>query len=47
MGLVGKAALALIDQGFLLAEDLAPVLRNAGRHWDYAASSPTPSTVQR
>ena len=47
VGLVGKAALALIDQGFLLAEDLAPVLRNAGRHWDYAASTPAPSTVQR
>jgi hypothetical protein len=47
VGLVGKAALALIDQGFLLQEDLAPVLRNAGRHWDYAASTPVPSTVQR
>jgi hypothetical protein len=47
VGLVGKAALALIDQGFLLPEDLAPVLRNAGRHWDYAASAPAPSTVQR
>jgi hypothetical protein len=47
LGLVGKAALELIDQGFLLAEDLAPVLRNAGRHWDYAASTPAPSTVQR
>ena len=47
VGLVGKAAQALIDQGYLLAEDLAPVLRDAGRHWDYAASTPTPSTVQR
>jgi hypothetical protein len=47
VGQVGKAALALIDQGFLLAEDLAIVLRNAGRHWDYATSTPAPSTVQR
>src|SRR6266550_318480 len=38
VGLVGKSALELIDQGFLLPEDLAVVLRNAGRHWDYAAS---------
>ena len=34
IGLVSKAAQALIDQGFLLAEDLAPVLKNAGRHWE-------------
>jgi hypothetical protein len=47
MGLVGKAALDLIDQGFLLSEDLAVVLKNAGRHWDVAASTAAPSTVQR
>ena len=35
LGLVSTASIALIDQGFLLAEDLAPILRNAGRHWDY------------
>src|SRR5204862_3481784 len=35
IGLVSKASLALIDQGFLLADDLAVILRNAGRHWDY------------
>jgi hypothetical protein len=33
--------------GFLLAEDLPVVVRNAGRHWDYAASTATPSTPQR
>ena len=47
LGLVNKAALDLIDQGFLLAEDLAAVLRDARRHWDYLASSVAPSTVQR
>jgi hypothetical protein len=47
VGLVTKAALELIDQGFLLAEDLAVVVRNAGRHWDYLGSTATPSTVQR
>jgi hypothetical protein len=47
VGLVSKAALELIEQGFLLAEDLAAVLRNAGRHWDVAASAATPSTAQR
>jgi hypothetical protein len=47
VGLVSKAALALIDQGYLLAEDLAAVLKNAGRHWDHIASAPAASTVQR
>jgi hypothetical protein len=47
IGLVSKAALALIDQGYLLAEDLAAVLKNAGRHWDYLATPAAPSTVQR
>jgi hypothetical protein len=47
VGLVTKAALELIEQGFLLPEDLAAVLRNARRHWDYAVSTPAPSTVQR
>ena len=47
LGLVNKAALDLIDHGFLLAEDLAAVLRDARRHWDYLASSVAPSTVQR
>ena len=47
VGLVSKAALELIDQGFLLPEDLALVLKNAGRHWDYLALTAAPSTVQR
>ncbi len=47
IGLVTKAGLELIDQGFLLAEDLAVVVKNAGRHWDYLASTATPSTIQR
>ena len=47
IGLVSKAAHDLIDQGFLLAEDLPVILQNAGRHWDYIASMPTPSTPQR
>jgi Alpha/beta hydrolase domain len=47
IGLVSKAALVLIDQGYLLAEDLAVVLKNAGRHWDYLATAAAPTTVQR
>ena len=47
IGLVSKAALALIDEGYLLTEDLAAVLKNAGRHWDYLASTAAPSTIQR
>lgn len=43
VGLVSRAAQALIDQGFLLADDLAVVVRNAGRHWDYVASTATPT----
>jgi hypothetical protein len=46
VGLVSKAALELIDQGFLLPEDLAVVLRNAARHFDYIGSSAAPSTPQ-
>ena len=47
IGQVSSAALALIDQGYLLAEDLAAVLKNAARHWDYAIAQTAPSTVQR
>ena len=44
LGLVSKAAQSLVDQGFLLTEDLATVVQNAGRHWDYLAS-PAASTA--
>jgi hypothetical protein len=47
IGLVSKSALALIDQGFLLPEDLAAVLKNAARHWDYLASPAATTTVQQ
>jgi hypothetical protein len=47
IGLVSKAALALIDQGYLLAEDLAAILKNASRHWDYVTAAGAPATVQR
>ena len=45
LGLVSRAALQLIDERFLLAEDLAVVLKNAGRHWDQLMSTAT-STSQ-
>jgi hypothetical protein len=47
IGLVSKAALALIDQGYLLNEDLAAILKNAARHWDYLAGAAPASTLQR
>ncbi|MBI3403245.1 MAG: hypothetical protein HY048_17675 [Acidobacteria bacterium] len=47
IGLVTKAALELIDQRYLLADDLAAVVREAGRHWDYAATAAQSSTAQR
>jgi hypothetical protein len=45
VGLVSKAGLDLIEEGLLLQEDLAAILRHAGRHWDYVVSSATPSTA--
>jgi len=47
LGLVSRAALQLIDERFLLAEDLAVILKNAGRHWDQLMSTATTSTGQR
>jgi len=47
IGQLSKAALELIDQGYLLAEDLAVIVKNAARHWDYIASTANPSTAQR
>ena len=35
VGLVSEAALRLIDEGYLLAQDLAPILGRASEHWDY------------
>jgi hypothetical protein len=46
VGLVEKAAQDLVKKGFLLAEDVEVVVRNATRHWDYAASAAVPSTPQ-
>jgi hypothetical protein len=47
LGLVSKAVRQLIDERLLLAEDLAVILKNAGRHWDYLMSASTTSTGQR
>ena len=35
LGRVSEAALALVEDRYLLAEDLSPILAQAGRHWDY------------
>jgi hypothetical protein len=43
VGLVTKAALEQINQGYLLAEDLAEIVRHAGRHWDYRNTTATSS----
>jgi alpha/beta hydrolase family protein len=47
VGAVTKAALELIEQGYLLAEDLAVMVKNAARHWDHVSSSAPPSTQPR
>lgn len=39
---VSEAALRLIDDGYLLAEDLAPILGRAGEHWNYLMEAGTP-----
>jgi len=41
VGLVSEAALRLIDEGYLLAQDLAPILGRAGEHWDYLMEAGT------
>lgn len=38
LGLVAESAMELIDQGFLLNEDLASILQRAATHWDYRIS---------
>jgi len=43
---VTSSAQRLIDQKYLLAEDLDVIVKNAARHWDYIASA-TMSTAQR
>jgi len=47
VGQVTKAGLDLIDQGYLLAEDLAAIARSAGKHWDYAMNAAPAATQQR
>jgi len=38
VGLVAASAMQLIDDGFLLNEDLASILQRAATHWDYRIS---------
>lgn len=35
LGLVAESAMALIDEGYLLNQDLPVILELAGEHWDY------------
>ena len=35
MDLVSDAASALVATEYLLAEDVSPIVAQAGRHWDY------------
>ena len=35
LGLAANAALKLVDEGYLLAEDVPEILRKARAHWDY------------
>ena len=39
LGLVAEAALPLIDEGYLLGEDLPQILFAAANHWDYRMDS--------
>ncbi|HEY7699262.1 MAG TPA: alpha/beta hydrolase domain-containing protein, partial [Vicinamibacteria bacterium] len=40
LGLVAEAAIRLIEDRYLLSEDLPRILEAAGRHWDYRAREP-------
>jgi hypothetical protein len=35
LGVVAEATLELIEAGYLLQEDMAPIVRQAGEHWDW------------
>lgn len=39
LGLVAEAAIGLIDEGYLLDEDLPEILQRAKAHWDYRLSA--------
>ena len=41
LGLVSQAALELVDGGYLLAEDIAPILSRANEHWSYLMEETT------
>jgi hypothetical protein len=41
LGLVSKAAQELVSQRYLLADDVAAIVANAGRHWDYLMTAAT------
>ena len=41
LGLVSEAALALVETGYLLVEDMAPIVAQAGRHWAYLMQGTT------
>ena len=41
LGHVSEAALSLVDEGYLLAKDMAPIVTQAGRHWNYLMSDST------
>ncbi len=47
LGRVTEAALALVDHGYLLAGDLAPILTQAARHWDYLMEEDTGNDGQQ
>ena len=41
LGLVAEAALELIEDDYLLGQDLPTILSQAGDHWDYIMASST------
>ena len=42
LGLSANAALELVDEGYLLAEDVPEILRQARAHWDYLVDQQSP-----
>lgn len=44
LGLISEAGLRMIEDGYLLDQDLPSIVKNAARHWDYLMKPESPAT---
>ena len=40
LGMIGKAAMELVERGYVLKTDVARIVDQAGTRWDYVAGRP-------